>query len=61
MMSEEVNAYGWDAIDQELLKVYGEQEPKHYGTVIPYLLGEKIHLKESAPIRVRHQSHTGIL
>ncbi|PJO43046.1 suppressor of fused domain protein [Lysinibacillus xylanilyticus] len=38
-MSEEVNAPGWEAIDQELLKVYGDQEPKHYGTVIPYLLG----------------------
>jgi len=38
-MSEELNASGWDAIDEELLKIYGEQEPKHYGTVIPYLLG----------------------
>ncbi len=38
-MSEELNTTGWDAIDQELLKVYGDQEPKHYGTVIPYLLG----------------------
>jgi len=38
-MSEEINTSGWDAIDQELLKIYGEQEPKHYGTVIPYLLG----------------------
>ncbi|KOS59803.1 suppressor of fused domain protein [Lysinibacillus agricola] len=38
-MSEEVNAFGWDAIDQELLKIYGEQEPKHYGTILPYSLG----------------------
>lgn len=38
-MSEELNTSGWDAIDEELLKIYGEQEPKHYGTVIPYLLG----------------------
>lgn len=40
-MSEEVeeNTSGWDAIDQELGKIYGEQEPKHYGTMIPYSLG----------------------
>jgi len=38
-MSEEVIAVGWDAIDQALTQVYGEQEPKHYGTLIPYSLG----------------------
>lgn len=42
-MSEEMNAEmtaaGWDAIDQELVKIYGEQEPKHYGTLISYALG----------------------
>lgn len=39
MMSEEANTSGWDAIDQELSKIYGEQEPKHYGTLISYALG----------------------
>ncbi|AVK84849.1 branched-chain alpha-keto acid dehydrogenase subunit E2 [Lysinibacillus sp. B2A1] len=38
-MGEEVTAVGWDAIDQALLQVYGEQEPMHYGTMIPYSLG----------------------
>ncbi|WP_155592296.1 suppressor of fused domain protein [Lysinibacillus cavernae] len=38
-MSEEVATVGWDAIDQELSQLYGEQEPKHYGTMIPYSLG----------------------
>ncbi|WP_312506465.1 suppressor of fused domain protein [Lysinibacillus sp.] len=38
-MSEEVTAVGWDAIDQSLAKVYGDQEPMHYGTMIPYSLG----------------------
>lgn len=38
-MSEEVEARGWDAIDQEMERLYGDQEPKHYGTVIPYSLG----------------------
>jgi len=38
-MTEEVNTTGWDAIDQEVAKIYGEQEPKHYGTLIPYALG----------------------
>jgi len=38
-MTEEVNTTGWDAIDQEMAKIYGDQEPKHYGTLIPYTLG----------------------
>ncbi len=38
-MSEEITAVGWDAIDQALAKVYGDQEPMHYGTMIPYSLG----------------------
>ncbi|MFB5675860.1 suppressor of fused domain protein [Paenibacillus terreus] len=38
-MSEELNAPGWDAIDQTLRNIYGDQEPKHYGTLIPYALG----------------------
>jgi len=39
MTEEEVNTTGWDAIDEQLLKRYGDQEPKHYGTLIPYALG----------------------
>lgn len=38
-MNEEMTAAGWDAIDQEMRKIYGEQEPKHYGTLISYALG----------------------
>ncbi len=38
-MAKEVNTTGWDAIDEALTKLYGEQEPKHYGTVLPYMLG----------------------
>ncbi|PIJ96287.1 suppressor of fused domain protein [Lysinibacillus sphaericus] len=37
-MSEEVTV-GWDAIDEAVSQVYGEQGPKHYGTMIPYSLG----------------------
>ena len=44
-MSEEVTAVGWDAIDQALSQVYGEQEPMHYGTLIPYSLGGQDPLK----------------
>ncbi|NMO95839.1 suppressor of fused domain protein [Paenibacillus lemnae] len=36
---EEEQAYGWDAIDQSLSTLYGDFEPKHYGTLIPYELG----------------------
>ena len=32
-------AAGWDAIDGALMPIYGDQEPKHYGTVIKYSLG----------------------
>lgn len=38
-MSDETNAPGWDAIDEAMRKVYGSQEPKHYGTLIPYMMG----------------------
>ncbi|WP_054955172.1 suppressor of fused domain protein [Paenibacillus dakarensis] len=38
-MTDEVNTTGWDAIEEEVTKLYGEQEPKHYGTAIPYMLG----------------------
>jgi hypothetical protein len=36
---KEVQAIGWEAIDGALGKIYGSQEPKHYGTVVPYFLG----------------------
>lgn len=39
ILSEEVNTTGWDAIDEEMSRIYGNQEPKHYGTFISYALG----------------------
>lgn len=30
---------GWDAIDAALAKIYGDQEPSHYGTIIKWRLG----------------------
>ena len=37
---EEINAPGWDAIDTLCSEVYpGQDNPKHYGTLIPYMLG----------------------
>lgn len=38
-MSEEAVTTGWDAIDEAVEQIYGEQEPKHYGTLISYALG----------------------
>lgn len=38
-MSEEITSSGWDAIDREMSRIYGDQEPKHYGTIISYALG----------------------
>jgi hypothetical protein len=34
-------APGWDAIDARLREVYGEQEPKHWGTIIKHMFGGK--------------------
>ncbi|WP_223066855.1 suppressor of fused domain protein [Paenibacillus caui] len=38
-MNEEAKSAGWDAIEQAMSRLYGDQEPKHYGTLIPYMLG----------------------
>lgn len=38
-MNEESQTTGWDAIDAALKQHYGEQEPKHYGAMISYMLG----------------------
>lgn len=39
-MSEvEVVTTGWDAIEEQMKGIYGDQEPKHYGTLIKYVLG----------------------
>ncbi|WP_028545555.1 suppressor of fused domain protein [Paenibacillus taiwanensis] len=38
-MSEEVVTSGWDAIEEQMVHIYGAQEPKHYGTLISYALG----------------------
>ncbi|MGZ9586687.1 suppressor of fused domain protein [Paenibacillus marinisediminis] len=38
-MNEEVVTTGWDAIEEQMVKIYGAQEPKHYGTMISYMLG----------------------
>lgn len=33
------DAPGWDAIDDALRPIYGDREPYHVGTVVPYALG----------------------
>lgn len=39
---EEINASGWDAITECFEKIYpGQDSPKHYGVVIPWILGGK--------------------
>ena len=30
---------GWDAMDQALEKVYGKQQPAHFGTLIKFRMG----------------------
>ena len=36
---DEAEPIGWDAIDAALAPIYGKQEPKHYGTILPAMLG----------------------
>ena len=43
---EETDSVGWDAIDEALLKVYPEQEPRHYGPVLKFMLGGEDPLDE---------------
>jgi suppressor of fused len=38
---ETPEALGWNAIDGALSTVYGDMEPKHWGTIIPFCLGGK--------------------
>lgn len=35
----EEDSPGWDAIDKTLEKIYQNQEPKHYATLLSYMLG----------------------
>lgn len=36
---DEEQAVGWEAIDAELEKIYGEQEPRHYASMLKWRLG----------------------
>lgn len=38
-MTDENESPGWAAIDAALKPIYGDAEPKHFGTAIPYSLG----------------------
>ena len=38
---QEDAAPGWDAIDTRLREVYGDQEPKHWGSVPKFMIGGK--------------------
>lgn len=37
--NEEPESPGWEAIDKRLADFYRDQEPKHYGTVMKFMLG----------------------
>ena len=40
--AEEVVTVGWDAIEKEFLRGYpGQENPKHYGTIIKWIMGGK--------------------
>lgn len=53
-----VQTFGWDAITKECERVYPDQKnPKHYGTLIKWCLGEKTRLTVSASMMA---GNTGI-
>lgn len=52
-MSEDI-AVGWDAIEAQMKSLYGEQEPKHYGTLISYRLGGKDPLDGLSAYKATH-------
>ena len=37
----EAEPIGWNAIDLACKRVHGEQEPRHWGTILPAFLGGK--------------------
>ena len=53
-MTDEASTAGWDAIDTAFNELYGEQEPKHYGTAIPYALGGPDPLDGISAYKVEH-------
>lgn len=38
-IQDDDTAPGWDAINAALKPIYGDQEPKHFGTIIKWMLG----------------------
>jgi hypothetical protein len=55
----DVDAPGWDAIDGALAPMYGDQEPKHYGTIIKFAMGGPDPLKASASTSIPDRRPTG--
>ena len=55
---DSLNAYGWDAIDAALQPLYGTQEPRHWGPVMPWALGGPDPIRGISAYRSDHgQSH----
>ena len=52
---------GWDAMDQALEKVYGKQQPAHFGTLIKFRMGAMIRWTASASIAAIKASRTGTM
>jgi suppressor of fused len=54
MSEQEVEATGWDAIEGEMSRLYGGQEPKHYAAMLPYMLGGKDPLNGISAYKAEH-------
>jgi len=60
------SAPGWDAIDGALARLYPDQEPKHYGTIVKWMLGGRDPLdgisvyKRSSPLPHWHYVSYGL-
>ena len=56
---DDTDTPGWDAINEALAPLYAGQEPRHFGTALPYTLGGGIRSMASACIGRMRRYPTG--
>lgn len=63
-MTDDDRSPGWEAIDEALAGIYGDVEPKHYGTIMKWKLGgpdplDGVSIYESTKFDVAHWHYVG--
>mgnify|MGYP006953364231 CR=1 FL=1 len=57
---DEDEAVGWNAIDAALEVLYPNQEPRHYGSVIKYIIGGEDPIDGTSIYDCKNSSSTAI-